>query len=858
MSGFVRPERQIQTHLVRRLRGSNDEPVNLVNDVIAVKIVVAPPTPPRYTLFGELNTIHAQTLQRTSPPTLDPFLTFLPPQLQQLIMPPKQVYGKRTKKTTAATSYAKLFTPDKDELAAAKSKSKSKDDAHKQRIKPEIQIEDVERQLNALGIQDPEENAPTVEEKRRARSRASTGQEQPATRVRQKVAVSVAIESRNPSLSLQDDIIVFDENGARTGVVMRKALEDRDANAGLKSSSERSCQEKEDKKRKTGESETSSNEDILAITGQLKELGLEQTSVQNSEKSPHGRTGGADVRSGSMGTLAASKPSPAQVEKTKTKADTESTPPMIQAGDLYTTYVDPLLAVSDQRAIVPFKEWSNELDICVDIKKIAEASYSEVYRLTIRDAVPGYANESVLKMVPLRMPPNAPLPNESQQKNRSRRKGDTKHQLEEEKTKREDEDQWKSRVEDVQSEVRLLQNLNHIPGFTNFRELRIVQGRPSATFARAWKAWNKSRPRDKKSQFPDPSKKTSYEDTQLWAVIEMQDAGTDCGKVIDEGGVSTIWEVWDIFWGVCLSVAKAEQACRFEHRDMHMDNICVRSSDTEGSLIEPVIRNPLKRKLGFTPLETTVIDYTLSRADIIESTYLTSSHPGPSTPSRSSSTSSISNSTTTEELDVAYLDLNKDKCIFEGDAEEEYQYEIYRYMWGAVYHNDPLNQKEPAAPHKERVKADNAPLTPRRSPRKHGSTNTVPETPRRSPRKVQDKPHQTAPPKDIWKHFHPKTNLVWAHFILYTLLESLEHNGTEPSSLSPDDIMYNIVDADQGDAQKIHKKAVTLHKILKKVARWLEPERLGPASPLESMRDLVCTALKGNWLAEGDVTGERV
>jgi serine/threonine-protein kinase haspin len=75
-----------------------------------------------------------------------------------------------------------------------------------------------------------------------------------------------------------------------------------------------------------------------------------------------------------------------------------------------------------------------------------------------------------------------------------------------------------------------------------------VQGRPSASFAFAWKDWNKTRSGDKKSQFPDPSKKTSYQNTQLWAVIEMQDAGTDVEKMMENGGLNSIWEIWDVFW----------------------------------------------------------------------------------------------------------------------------------------------------------------------------------------------------------------------------------------------------------------------------------------------------------------------
>jgi len=69
---------------------------------------------------------------------------------------------------------------------------------------------------------------------------------------------------------------------------------------------------------------------------------------------------------------------------------------------------------------------------------------------------------------------------------------------------------------------------------------------------------------------------------------------------------------------------------------------------------------PSGRKLGYTGLETTIIDYTLSRADM----------PNGPTP--------------------AFLDLARDASLFEGDGSVEYQYDMYRYMRAAVLHDDPL------------------------------------------------------------------------------------------------------------------------------------------------------------------------
>jgi serine/threonine-protein kinase haspin len=509
--------------------------------------------------------------------------------------------------------------------------------------------------------------------------------------------------------------------------------------------------------------------------------------------------------------------------------------PTPEPGNLYFTYASPLLSLSDGKKIVPFAQWSSELEPHFEITKIAEASFSEVYRLSALSPTGIVSQESVLKVVALKTPLNAPLPCQTQ----TRAVRDREGQAAKEIAERDENDAWKSDVHDVLSEVKLLQNLNHIPGFTNFRDMTILQGRPSPVFSDAWKAWNKSRPRGKKSEFPDPSKKASYDDTQLWAIVEMQDAGTDCEKIMEHGGLRSIWEVWDVFWGVCLSVAKAEEACKFEHRDLHMGNICVRSSRGDGDVMQVTVKDPMRRKFRFTGLETTVIDYTLSRADILPS------------PSRRSSSSSIntaasasSNSEVTDQ-DVAWLDLNKDPAIFEGDAAEEYQYEIYRYMRGAALYRDPL----------QNTPREEVPDTPRRSPRKNthirfDETGSPPS----SPRKPGTPQPTEKSSESVWKQFHPRTNLVWTHFLLHKLLTHLDSSAKTPDQLSTKQIMSNI-DADEMGAEplKLKKKALKLYSVLTRVSELLCPVALGRQDSLGSVKELVVMALEERWLRVGDV-----
>lgn len=741
-------------------------------------------------------------------------------------MPPKQVYGKRAKTTTA--NYSKFLSPDKDDDLQGKSGKKNGSTKEKE---SDVEIAEVERRLESLNLKDKKEKGKSLRKDGVLMSGAKVQDCQAQEGRTRRVAVRVEIDRRPESLTVQEDICVASEVEPKKRGRSRRALENGNANVGIKSSLESRGKHRA----RIRDHETKSKNKNANIENATPEATTDEETAKRESHERAVTPSRADIANVQKHATAPSTPLRSPKSKAKDVLSPHSTS-MVCPNDIYSTHVHPLLALCDQRRIIPFEEWSSRLDACVDVEKIAEASFSEVYRLRVRNATPGSANESVLKIVALRMPPTAPLPGESIESERPRRKGDVARQLKKEREHREEEDRWKSRVEDVHCEVRLLQNLNHIPGFTNFRELMVLQGQPSASFGRAWKEWNKARPRGKKSEFPDPNKKGSYEDTQLWAVIEMQDAGTDCGKVIEASGISTIWEVWDVFWGVCLSVAKAEEGCRFEHRDLHMDNICIRSSTADWNLLDRVVRNPLKRKLGFTGLETTVIDYTLSRADIIKTSSPTDSHRA----SSSSSCSSVSTSSNDHEPEVAYLDLNKDKSLFEGDAEVEYQYEIYRYMHGSVFHNDPLQQPQ-NLPDTPEYTQD----TPRRSPRKQD--DTMPETPRRSPRKSYI---PRIPAREIWKHYHPKTNLIWAHFILYSLLSNLQ--GNEPASLSEAEIMRNI-DADPADGVRIHKKAIKLHKILDKVATFLEPEMLGPKSRLCSMSDLVILALEANWLSPTDV-----
>ena len=427
--------------------------------------------------------------------------------------------------------------------------------------------------------------------------------------------------------------------------------------------------------------------------------------------------------------------------------------------DIYQEHVADLLRHS-YRPLTPFKEWSDQLSSYFTVAKIAEASFGEVYRLSLQKqhATLRNADESVLKIIALKPPPTNL---KGQRLNKAAKK----------------------RIEnmsdpaDVASEVKLLQRMTCIPGFTNFRDVCMLKGRPGPAFVDAWKAWNQGQKAKKKeaSVFPDPSRKTSYADDQLWAVIEMQDAGTDLENI----SVRSIWTVWDIFWGVVLSLGKGEEGARFEHRDLHLGNICISAADDIQNINDVEAASiDVSRKIGFTNISTTIIDYTLSRAEMQDQEI------------------SIGQAD-----DIAYFDLEKDDAIFEGDGEQEYQYDIYRYMRSIMYLDDPLANLE--------ERWDEAEASGR-----------------------------------TWRGYHPQTNLVWLHFVLHKLLEQVEW----PSS--------SMVDQDSAGIACWWQRSCELETALQRTQSLLDPQEL-PDSSLRSACDLISLALAEKWLDVEDVVGKK-
>ncbi|GIK03353.1 hypothetical protein Aspvir_007422 [Aspergillus viridinutans] len=313
--------------------------------------------------------------------------------------------------------------------------------------------------------------------------------------------------------------------------------------------------------------------------------------------------------------------------------------------------VSPIAAQGVQK----FSSWAARAGNALEVVKLAEGSYGEVYKLRLREEVcmkemsksklarlRAYG-DGVFKVVPLRAQSGP---------------GSKKF----------------TSIEEIVSEVKMLKYLDPIPGFARFREIHVVQGRFPASFQAAWDHYKKTKD---DCMNPNPSSKRAYPDTQLWAIVEMDDAGCELEKF----SWSSIFQIYDIFWGVAMALARAEEYALFEHRDLHLGNVCIKTTRSDGCMAPPsdieIMRQSWTSGFGLSTLETTIIDYSLSRAEL-----------------RASEDSD-------EIVDIASSDLDK-KQIFDAigrDEDEILLRDTYRHMRAEVYTGNPVDtEKTPDIP----------------------------------------------------------------------------------------------------------------------------------------------------------------
>ncbi|KAK0621261.1 hypothetical protein B0T17DRAFT_494555 [Bombardia bombarda] len=276
-------------------------------------------------------------------------------------------------------------------------------------------------------------------------------------------------------------------------------------------------------------------------------------------------------------------------------------------------------------------------DVCPPgdrIEKIAEASYAEVYRIT------NERGTSIIKVVRLESPIKAQT------------KAQARSGLVDEEPHSE---------ADLQGELLISEWLADIPGFVVYKERYVVRGRAPKALLETHQVFHRRMKRkdpDRLQYYPSPSR---YLDETRFLVVELGDAGT----ALEDFSCTSAGQLWDIFLHTAIALARAEELIRFEHRDLHEGNLCIRQA--RPAKPKPIDDDDSPCQFGYSGLEITILDYGLSRAQQQQEEDSSTSSPPPPPPP------------------IAY-DLEKDLSIF--TSTHAPQCRVYRHMRSFLLRHD--------------------------------------------------------------------------------------------------------------------------------------------------------------------------
>lgn len=205
-----------------------------------------------------------------------------------------------------------------------------------------------------------------------------------------------------------------------------------------------------------------------------------------------------------------------------------------------TDYVQPLLDLSHKKkAIGSFETWALQVSKDFTITKKGGGSFAEVFGITPR-LNPSVSSKSKVKCSPDLL----------------QTIGGTVFKLVPIRAQVGDGSRSFTPVDELADEIKIFQAVDGVPGHPQFREVTILSGRMPQVFMQAWKEYQKGKKREEKV--------SKFKKAELWAVLEMDDAGVELG----ERPMQSIYQVIDIFWGVAMALAAAEKSNRFEVRPL--------------------------------------------------------------------------------------------------------------------------------------------------------------------------------------------------------------------------------------------------------------------------------------------------
>ncbi|KAI4204980.1 MAG: hypothetical protein LQ350_000832 [Teloschistes chrysophthalmus] len=340
------------------------------------------------------------------------------------------------------------------------------------------------------------------------------------------------------------------------------------------------------------------------------------------------------------------------------------------------THLSPLISLPDlPPTLRPFTAWATEWSSLCHFTKIAQGSYGAVFRIESR----AHPNTFTIGKF---------LPMQAARGFGSRTRSFTS-------------------VESAAREVEMLGVMEGVEGFVEFRGAEVLQGKFPEQLGEAARVFDEGR-QGEEDDVPAVWQKAGAYKEQLWLFLEMSDAGTDLETALvkglpssssGDGNETFLYKAsdgntyldastaWDIFRQVATALAIAEREMEFEHRDLHLGNICLLpltpsppstlpSAQTTRAITATDSDAHQQQRKQEDELDTppakvrvTIIDYTLSRARLPSSS---TSASNPTTPSSSSTNPSR----------TLFNDLTRDPEIFTGEG--ELQYDIYRSMRSLV------------------------------------------------------------------------------------------------------------------------------------------------------------------------------
>lgn len=224
-----------------------------------------------------------------------------------------------------------------------------------------------------------------------------------------------------------------------------------------------------------------------------------------------------------------------------------------------------LLSHCLREEVLDFSQFVEEYRQLWEMHKLGEASYSEVYA-----ALHMQTKQSVvLKVMPFG-------------------KKDAEQAL----------------IKDISSELKISKTMMNFSGFVEVVGAHVVKGRYPKYLLTLWDQFAELK--ECENQRPD-----FYDEDQMYCVVVLQNGGTD----LEHFKLKTWREAATVFWRVAKSIAVAEEAVEFEHRDLHWGNIVLdRKKSDVSDMIEKLRLQDTNERYAVN-IRVKIIDYTLSRAN---------------------------------------------------------------------------------------------------------------------------------------------------------------------------------------------------------------------------------------------------